>query len=73
MNWQSIPQMQSRCAEIPISHSAMVFNRYDEAERSVRLEDCGIRSSPSWELRTASPRGHYGERLQRDSCLKKHM
>ncbi len=29
--------------------------------------------SPSWELRTASPRGHYGERLQRDSCLKKHM
>ncbi len=33
----------------------------------------GIRSSPSWELRTASPRGHYGERLQRDSCLKKHM
>ncbi len=32
-----------------------------------------IGSSPSWELRTASPRGHYGERLQRDSCLKKHM
>ncbi len=29
--------------------------------------------SPSWELRTASPRGYYGERLQRDSCLKKHM
>ncbi len=29
--------------------------------------------SPSWKLRTASPRGHYGKRLQRDSCLKKHM
>ncbi len=29
--------------------------------------------SPSWELRTASPRGRYGERLQRDSCLKIHM
>ncbi len=26
--------------------------------------------SPSWELRTASPRGRYGERHQRDSCLK---
>ncbi len=26
--------------------------------------------SPSWELRTASPRGRYGERLQCDSCLK---
>ncbi len=30
-------------------------------------------SSPSWELRTASPRGCYGERRQRDSCLKIHM
>ncbi len=29
--------------------------------------------SPSGERDTASPRGHYGERLQRDSCLKKHM
>ncbi len=27
-------------------------------------------SSPSWELRTASPRGRYGERRQRDPCLK---
>ncbi len=26
--------------------------------------------SPSWELRTASPRGCYGERHQRGSCLK---
>ncbi len=26
--------------------------------------------SLSWELRTASPMGRYGERLQRDSCLK---
>ncbi len=26
--------------------------------------------SPSWELRTASPRGRYGERCQRDPCLK---
>ncbi len=42
----------------------------------VQTEDAGhyyCQSSPSWELRTASPRGHYGERLQRDSCLKKHM
>ncbi len=30
-------------------------------------------ASPSWELRTASPRGRYGERPQRDSCLKIHM
>ncbi len=29
--------------------------------------------SPIGERDTASPRGHYGERLQRDSCLKKHM
>ncbi len=29
--------------------------------------------SPPWELRTASPRGRYGERPQRDSCLKIHM
>ncbi len=29
-----------------------------------------ILSSPSWELRTASPRGRYGERHQRDPCLK---
>ncbi len=29
--------------------------------------------SPSGELRTASPRGRYGECLQRDSCLKIHM
>ncbi len=28
---------------------------------------------PSWEQDTASPRGRYGERLQRDSCLKIHM
>ncbi len=27
-------------------------------------------SSPSWELRTASPMGRYGERHQRDPCLK---
>ncbi len=27
-------------------------------------------SSLSWELRTASPRGRYGERRQRDPCLK---
>ncbi len=26
--------------------------------------------SPSWELQTASPRGRYGERRQRDPCLK---
>ncbi len=30
----------------------------------------GSPSSPSWELQTASPRGRYGERRQRDSCLK---
>ncbi len=29
--------------------------------------------SPSGERDTASPRGRYGERLQRDSCLKIHM
>ncbi len=29
--------------------------------------------SPSGERDTASPRGHYGERLQHDSCLKIHM
>ncbi len=33
----------------------------------------GYTSSPSWERDTASPRGRYGERLQRDSCLKIHM
>ncbi len=33
----------------------------------------GGSGSPSWELWTASPRGRYGERLQRDSCLKIHM
>ncbi len=27
-------------------------------------------SSPSWELRTVSPRGRHGERRQRDLCLK---
>ncbi len=42
-----------------------------EAFNAVEKRD--KRGSPSWELRTASPRGHYGERLQRDSCLKKHM
>ncbi len=31
------------------------------------LSFCG---SPSWELRTASPRGRYGEHCQRDPCLK---
>ncbi len=29
--------------------------------------------SPSGERDTASPRGRYGERAQRDSCLKIHM
>ncbi len=29
--------------------------------------------SPSGERDTAYPRGRYGERLQRDSCLKIHM
>ncbi len=28
---------------------------------------------PFMGTRTASPRGRYGERLQRDSCLKIHM
>ncbi len=28
---------------------------------------------PSMGTRTASPRGRYGERPQRDSCLKIHM
>ncbi len=31
------------------------------------------RGSPSGERDTASPRGRYGERPQRDSCLKIHM
>ncbi len=31
------------------------------------------RGSPSGEQDTASPRGRYGERPQRDSCLKIHM
>ncbi len=30
----------------------------------------GVLVSPSWELRTASPRGRYGERRQVDLCLK---
>ncbi len=29
--------------------------------------------SPNGERDTASPRGRYGERPQRDSCLKIHM
>ncbi len=29
-----------------------------------------IKGSPSWELRTASSRGRYGEYRQRDPCLK---
>ncbi len=29
-----------------------------------------VKCSPSWELRTASPRDRYGERRQRDPCLK---
>ncbi len=33
----------------------------------------GNHGSPSGERDTASPRGRYGERLQRDSCLKIHM
>ncbi len=34
------------------------------------FEEIDSNISPSWELRTASPRGRYGERHQHDSCLK---
>ncbi len=34
-------------------------------------DGCGL--FPSMGTRTASPRGRYGERPQRDSCLKIHM
>ncbi len=46
--------------------------RLTEMQRIVSGYVCN-HGSPSGERDTASPRGHYGERLQRDSCLKKHM
>ncbi len=47
-------------------------NLFPEAKPNVSGYVCN-HGSPSGERDTASPRGHYGERLQRDSCLKKHM
>ncbi len=34
------------------------------------MSRCEQSCSPSWEHQTASPRGQYGERRQRDPCLK---
>ncbi len=48
----------------------------DELKATVKETVSGYvcnHGSPSGERDTASPRGRYGERLQRDSCLKKHM
>ncbi len=55
----STTSTQLKCIKYKMNYSNLAYFKYT--------------SSPSWELRTASPRGHYGERLQRDSCLKKHM
>ncbi len=42
---------------------------YKNTERHVSVYLCN-HGSLNRERDTASPRGHYGERLQRDSCLK---
>ncbi len=44
----------------------------NKCDRNVSGYVCN-RGSPSGERDTASPRGRYGERPQRDSCLKIHM
>ncbi len=36
----------------------------------MHIKSSEIICSPSWELRTASPRGPYVERRQRDPCMK---
>ncbi len=54
------------------NHTVTVLRTTCRSQQNVSGYVCN-HGSPSGERDTASPRGHYGERLQRDSCLKKHM
>ncbi len=55
-----------------ISYSVLAIEKTVILQQNVSGYVCN-HGSPSGERDTASPRGRYGERLQRDSCLKIHM
>ncbi len=75
--WHFTPQQVNVLCQL--INRAMNRNDYNNWEIKIVLLKLNVsgyvcnHGSPNGERDTASPRGRYGERPQRDSCLKIHM